>query len=181
MNKNKQITCESFNSEVFLYIDQDLSGERKNFVENHLSECAVCKSLLKEVKSLTVDYDALPLENIDNSLFNNMINKATKVTPIGEIKQETYFQKRKSLVEMFGFYRLAIGGATIAAAIILIIIFFVVESDIKKGVPTDILDWHGEKITNQIERIEDRILSLKSDDWDIYIIRKNKRARKFYM
>ncbi|MDH3269015.1 MAG: hypothetical protein OEM46_09210, partial [Ignavibacteria bacterium] len=73
------------------------------------------------------------------------------------------------------FYRLAIGGAAVVAAIILIIFSVIREPSSEKNLPIDILDWHGDKIISGIKQIEDQILSLKSDEWDIYIVRKNRK------
>jgi len=170
-----KIQCEEFEREVFLFVDDVLSNKRVKLIEHHLEDCDICKSVLEDVKVTTAAYDALPLNDVDESSFSRMINNTTKCLSMPEIDKKNLSPKGRSLVEMFGFYRLTFGGAAVAAAIILIIISFLREPGLEKGLPIDILDWHGDNITSRIERIENRILSLQSDEWDIYIVRKNKK------
>ena len=172
---SSRIKCEEFEREVFLFVDGAISNKRIKLIENHLEGCNFCKSVLEEVKNSTNAYDALPLDDIEESLFISMINNVTKGSSLPATGKRTTSPKGKSLVEMFGFNRLTFGGAAVAAAILLIIISFLREPRIEKSLPIDILDWHGDKITNSLEHIEERILSLKSDEWDILIVRKNKK------
>jgi hypothetical protein len=170
-----KIQCEEFEREVFLFVDGALSDKRVKLIENHLEGCDLCKSVLEDVKNASNAYDALPLDDIEESLYISMINNVIEGSSLPETDKKTLSPRGKSLVEMFGFYRLTFGGAAVAAAILLIIISFLREPRIEKSLPIDILDWHGDKITNSLEHIEDRILSLKSDEWDILIVRKNKK------
>jgi hypothetical protein len=170
MKKNKKSVCEEFEKEVFLFQDGSLPRARMELIEHHLGICKSCQSIYEDFKDLIAAYENFPEEDVGENNFNDMISIATN----SEIRKGKYIQKRKSLIEVFGFYRLSFGGAAVVTAIILIIISFVKEPNIRKGLPADILDWHGEKITNRIELIEDRILSLKSDKWDIYMVRKKK-------
>lgn len=170
-----KIQCEEFEREVFLFVDRALSDKRVKLIENHLEGCDLCKSVLEDVKNTSNAYDALPLDDIEESLYISMINNVTEGSSLQETDKKTLFPRGKSLVEMFGFYRLTFGGAAVAAAIFFIIISFLSEPRIEKSLPIDILDWHGDKITNSLEHIEDRILTLKSDEWDILIVRKNKK------
>lgn len=172
---SSKIQCEEFKREVFLFVDGVLSNKRAKVIKNHLEGCALCKSVLEDVKNTTSTYDALPLDDIEESLFISMINNVTDGSSLPSIDKRNLSPKGKSLVEMFGFYRLTFGGAAVAAALLLIIISLLREPGIEKSLPVDLLDWHGDKITSKIERIEDQILSLKSDDWDIYIVRKDKK------
>jgi cytoplasmic iron level regulating protein YaaA (DUF328/UPF0246 family) len=77
---------------------------------------------------------------------------------------------------MFGFYRLGFGGAAIVAAMILIVISFLKNTSIENKLSSELLDWNGEKITSKLEQIENQIISLRSDEWDIYVVRKNEKA-----
>lgn len=175
MNSDKKIICEEFEREVFLFWGGELSNERMKLLKHHLEGCNSCKSVLEGFISVTTTYDGLPPEDVDESVFIKIMNKATKSASVPEIGQKKYFQNRRSLVEMFGFYRLTFGGAAVAAAIILIIISFLRVPDIEKRLPTVVLDWHDDLTSGKIEQIENQILSLKSDEWDIYIVRKNKK------
>jgi hypothetical protein len=175
MNNYKQNLCEEFKAEVFLFVNDELSKKRKELFEHHLEICDSCTSALEEVRLTTAAYDALPLDDVAESVFINMLNNTLESSPDSVPVRSNFSTKGISLVEMFGFYRLTFGGAAVAAAIILIIISFLRVPDIEKRLPVEMLDWNGDKITSRIERIEDQILSLKSDEWDIYIVRKNKK------
>jgi hypothetical protein len=176
MNSNKKIICEKFEREVFLFMGGELSNERMKLLKHHLEECNVCKSVLEGVKSVTTPYDALPPEDVDESVFIKIMNKATKITPVPKNGQKKYFPNRRSLIEMFGFYRLGFGGAAIVAAMILIVISFLKNTSIENKLSSELLDWNGEKITSKLEQIENQIISLRSDEWDIYVVRKNEKA-----
>jgi hypothetical protein len=167
-NKKKNI-CEEFEKEVFLFHEGSLHKERMEFIKNHLGLCPSCQAVFSEFREVTAAYKNLPDENVNENRFNYMISEATN----SEILPGKYDQKRKSLIEVFGFYRLSFGGAAVIAAVILIIISFLKEPSIEKKLPYELLDWNGDKIENKIEQIEKQIISLKSDEWDIYIVRKN--------
>ena len=174
-SSKKQITCDEIEKEIFLLVDGDLSKNRINAIKHHLETCASCKNALEEFRRVNTAYNDLPKEDLDDSIFQEMIRKVTNDPSAQAADRKRYFQKGKSMVEMFGFYRLTFGGAAIAAALILIIISFINEPDIEKRVPNELLDWSGKKITNKIEKIENQIITLKSDEWDIYIVRRNKK------
>jgi hypothetical protein len=171
MKNNRKSVCREFEKEVFLFQEGSLPEHRIELIKHHLEECARCQSIYKDVVKVTAEYEILPMDDLDEHSFNirinNAINREVKVNAGG------YSQKRRSLVDMFGFYRLSLGGAAVAAALILIIISFLNEPNIEKKLPYELLDWNGNKIERKIEQIENQIISLKTDEWDIYIVRKN--------
>lgn len=171
MKNKKKIICEEFEKEVFLFQEGSLPKERIELIEYHLGICQYCQTVFKDLTDVIDTYESLPKDDVDESRFNYMISKSLSPDTL----PGRYVQKRKSLVEMFGFYKLSFGGAAVVAAIILIIISFFSEPGIENKIPYELLDWNGDKIENKIEQIEKQIISLKSDEWDIYIVRKNEK------
>lgn len=169
--KNKLLNCEDFKSEMFLFASGELPEKRIAVFRSHLQTCDSCKHTFDEIKLVTSAYNSLSAEDVDDYKFDEMIQKAISL----EIRQKEYLPKRKSLIEIFGFYRLSFGGAVIVAAIILFIISSINEPNFEKNLPVNLLDWNGKEISDKIERIGDQIISMKSDEWDIYIVRKNKK------
>jgi len=172
MKNKKKMICDEFDKEVFLFHEGSLSRDRMELIEYHLGICKSCLSIYKDFEDLIAAYENFPKEDIDPNKFNYMVRKAT--TP--EIRPGKYVQKRKSFVEVFGFYRLGFGGAAVVAAMILIIISILKNPSVENKLPSELLDWNGDKITSKIEKIENQIISLRSEEWDIYIVRKNEKA-----
>jgi hypothetical protein len=136
--------------------------------------------LLNESEKLVEVYNDIPLDDLSDNIFNNFISKTTE----NELKPKKLTQKisrknRNSLVELFGFYRLIFGGAAISAAIILLLVMFLKNPDIeiKNVVQRGILDWEGTNIINKIEKVEDKLLSLQTDEWDVYIVRRGQKQK----
>lgn len=171
MKNKKKTICEEFEKEIFLFQEGSLPEERIELIEHHLGICRSCQAVFKDVRDVITAYESLAKEDVDENRFNYMIRKSMR----SEILSGKYVQKRKSLVEMFGFYKLSLGGAAVVAAMILIIISFLREPSIENKIPYELLDWNGDKIESKIEQIENQIISLKSDEWDIYIVRKNEK------
>jgi hypothetical protein len=171
MKNEKKTICEEFEKEVFLFQEGSLSKERTELLEHHLGICRSCQAVYKDLTDVIGAYESLGKEDVGENRFNYMIRKSTDL----EILPWKFAQKRKSLVEMFGFYRLSFGGAAVVAAMILIIISFLREPSIDNKIPYELLDWNGDKIESKIEQIENQIISLKSNEWDIYFVRKNEK------
>ncbi len=174
MSSNHQNICNEFNKDIWLYLDRDLPDKRILFWDNHLNNCDNCKTFLNESEKLVEVYNGIPLDDVSDSTFDNFIAK----TANNELKPEQITHKistksRKSLVELLGFYRLTFCGAAISASIILLLVMFLKNPDIeiKNVVPRGILDWEGTNIISKIEKVEDKILSLQTDEWDIYVVR----------
>jgi hypothetical protein len=156
---------------IFLFQEGSLPKKRMKLFKHHLEFCPFCQSVYNGLKDVTDAYDRLFEEDIGENRFGYMIRQATANT----ILPDKHSHKRKSLVELFGFYRLSFGSAAVVAALIIIVISFMKEPGVEKNPPYELLDWDGEKIESKIELIENQIISLKSEEWDIYIIRKDKR------
>lgn len=177
-NTNKK-TCKDFELEKWLFLDGSISEREKTLWEDHLSSCTKCKEELNSTKEILSVYNNLKKETVDDLVFNKIINVAAS-NP-NQISQETFrppLIKPRSLSEIFGFYKLAFGGVVLAAALILIFITFFNNPkipEIEKRVPKEFLAWDFPGFSNQLTSAENQILSLKTDEWDIYIVRKNNK------
>ena len=171
MKNKKKMICEEFEKEVFLFQEGSLPEERIELIEHHLGFCRSCQAVYKDLTDVIAAYENLAKEDVDENRFNYMIRKSMG----SEILPGKNAKKRKSLVEMFGFYKLSFGGAAVVAAMILIIISFLRETNIESKIPYELLDWNGDKIESKIEEIENQIISLKSDEWDIHIVRRHEK------
>ena len=172
---NKKL-CKEFESEMWLFIDRSLEEERKKFWQNHLVSCSECSSLLKISSETMEQYNRVPLDDMPDKSFIKIIERVT-----AESKEKGYkfepIKRNRSLFEIFGFYKLTFGGALVAAAIIFLFITFINDPKIpetKKVFPKQILAWNDKQTTDRLEKVGDQIYSLKTDEWDIYFIRKNK-------
>jgi hypothetical protein len=106
-----------------------------------------------------------------------MINTAT-ATPSSSANNNVaqYATRTRTIYEMFGFYKLAFGGGLLAAAILLIFITFFNNPKlpvITEQIPQEFLQWDGPSLSDRTPALEDGIISLKTDDWDVYIVKKN--------
>ena len=173
---NKKL-CKEFESEMWLFLDHSLEEERKKFWQNHLVSCTDCSSLLKISSETIEQYDQVPLDDLSDSSYKDIINTITtdKERPEHLVMP---IKRNRTLFEIFGFYKLTFGGALVAAAIIFLFITFINDPkipEIKTELPKQILAWNDKQTADRLEKVGDQIYSLKTDDWDIYFIRKNKK------
>ncbi|RKY90273.1 MAG: hypothetical protein DRQ13_12845 [Ignavibacteriae bacterium] len=173
---NKKL-CKEFESEMWLLIDHSLGKERKKFWQAHLVSCSACSSLLKTSTETIEQYNQVPFDDLSDGSYKNIISTIT-----AEDEQSKHIvipiKENRSLFEIFGFYKLTFGGALVAAAIIFLFITFINDPkipEIKEVLPKQILSWNDNQTADRLERVGDQIYSLKTDEWDIYFIRKNKQ------
>ena len=173
---NKKL-CEEFENEMWLFIDHSLEEERNKFWQNHLVSCSDCSSLLKISSETIEQYNRVPLDDLSDDSYEKIISTVTAdIERIEHIVMP--IKGNRSLFEIFGFYKLTFGGALVAAAIIFLFITFINDPkipEIKKVIPKQILAWNDKQTTDRLEKVGDQIYSLKTDEWDIYFIRKNKK------
>jgi hypothetical protein len=173
---NKKL-CKEFENEIWLFIDHSLEQERKKIWQNHLVSCSDCSSFLKTSTETIEQYNQVPLDDLSDDSYNKIIGTITAdnertehlVMPI---------KGNRSLFEIFGFYKLTFGGGFVAAAIIFLFITFINDPkipEIKEVFPEQILAWDDNQTTDRLQKVGDQIYSLKTDEWDIYFIRKNKK------
>jgi hypothetical protein len=173
---NKKL-CKEFESEMWLFIDHSMEKERKKFWQNHMVSCSDCSSLLKTSTETIEQYNRVPLDELSDDSFERIINTITADNERTE-HMVMPIKRNRSLFEIFGFYKLTFGGALVAGAIIFLFITFINDPkipEIKKVIPKQILAWNDKKTADRLEKVGDQIYSLKTDEWDIYLVRKNKK------
>jgi len=177
-NTNNKI-CKEFESEMWLILDGSFEKQLQDKWNNHLKDCTKCTIALKEAKETIEMYNNLPREDIQNSAFKKMINNAVSSQKNHVVRQYiSSIQKNRSLVEMFGFYRLAFGSSILAAALMFIFITFFNDPKIPEmntQISNELLAWNTPDINRRLDNVESQIISLQTNDWDIYIVRKNKK------
>ena len=173
---NKKL-CKEFESEMWLLIDHSMEKDRKKFWQNHLVSCSDCSSLLKTSTETIEQYNRVPSDELSNDSFERIINTITADNERTE-HMVMPIKGNRSLFEIFGFYKLTFGGAFVAAAIIFLFITFINDPkipDIETVIPKQILAWNDNQTAERLEKVGDEIYSLKTDEWDIYLVRKNKK------
>ena len=177
MKNNIRKNCEQFSNEMWLYLDEALPKDKQDQWGEHLSTCNKCSAELKTAKDTIALYEKIPMEDVDNQTYKMMINTAT-ATPLTSTSNNMskYTSRGRSLSEMFGFYKLAFGGGLLAAAILIVFITFFNNPQIPvltEKIPKEFLQWDGPSLSDRSPALGDGIISLKTDDWDIYIVKKN--------
>ena len=181
MNNIKRNPCEVFNEQMWLYIEKSLDKKEILFLDNHLLNCDNCKNLLNQSLEIINSYNNIPLEDLTDADYHRIINNASAITIANnDSKKSIKIPGGRSLPEIIGFYRLTFGGAMILAAIIFLLITFINDPkipDIKNDIPGHLLSWENEKVSEQLSNIEDQIISLKINDWDIYLVKNNRKEK----
>jgi len=179
MKNSIRNNCGQFSNDIWLYLDGDLPQDKQDLWKEHLLTCSKCGAELKAAKDTIALYENVPMEDVDNQTYKMMINTATATPMLSVNKKISELTPRgRSLSEMFGFYKLAFGGGLLAAAILLIFITFFNNPQIPvitEKIPQEFLQWDGPSLSDRTPALSDGIISLKTDDWDIYIVKKNSR------
>ncbi|MCG6912578.1 zf-HC2 domain-containing protein [bacterium BMS3Abin03] len=181
MNNIKQEPCDRFSDKVWLFIEKSLSDKDMLFWEKHLENCEVCTILLNESLEVTNIYENIPVEDMPDRDFQRMINNAIQSEIVIDNSRKTMkIPERRSLLDIIGIYRLTFGGAIVVGAIVFLLITFLNNPkipEINKGISSHLLSWDNENVSEQLSNIEDQIISLKTDDWDIYLVKKNRKEK----
>lgn len=181
MNNIKRNPCEVFNEQMWLYIEKSLDKKEILFLDNHLLNCDNCKNLLNQSQEIINSYNNIPPEDLTDADYHRIINNASAITIANNDSTKSIkIPGGRSLPEIIGFYRLTFGGAMILAAIIFLLITFINDPkipDIKNDIPGHLLSWENEKVSEQLSNIEDQIISLKINDWDIYLVKNNRKEK----
>lgn len=181
MNNTKRNPCEEFSNKMWLYVDKSLEEKEMNFWNVHLESCEICKKLLNESLGATNSYDSIPLEDLPGRDYQRLINKAAARAVINNNSTRTVeIPERRSLLEIIGIYRLTFGGAVVVGALIFFLITFIKDPkipEINNEIPKRLLSWDNEKVSERLSDIEDQIISLKIDDWDIYLVKSNRKEK----
>jgi len=177
MDETNKKLCEEFESEMWLFIDRSLEEERKRVWQDHLNSCSDCSFLLKTSTETIGQYNHVPLDDLSDDSYENIISSITAdnertehiVMPI---------KSNRSLFEIFGLYKFAFGGTVLVAALVLIFVTLFKSPklpEIKTKISEELLAWDYPGFETQTTNKQNQIISLKSNGWDIYIVRKNNK------
>jgi len=76
------MTCENYKELLMGYLDEELSVEEKNHLEEHLKECPTCTAELKEFRKLKQITDEVtlvePEDKIWRAYWSNVYNRAER-------------------------------------------------------------------------------------------------------
>jgi hypothetical protein len=173
---NKKL-CKEFESEMWLFIDHSMEKDRKKFWQNHLADCSDCSSLLKTSKETIEQYNQVPLDKLSDDSYEKIISTITADNERTE-HHVISIKENRSLFEIFGFYKLAFGGTVLAAALAIIFVTFFNNPElpeIKTIISEELLAWDFPGFRTETANKQNQIISLKTDGWDIYIVRKNNK------
>ena len=177
MDETNKKFCKEFESEMWLFIDHSLDEERKKVWQDHLVNCTDCSSLLKTSTETIEQYNHIPPDDLSDDSYEKIINSVTSNNErTGQIVMPV--KSNRSLVEIFGLYKFAFGGTVLVAALVIIFVTLFKSPElpeIKTKISSELLAWDFPGFKTQAANRQDQIISLKTDDWDIYIVRKNNK------
>ena len=177
MDETNKKFCKEFESEMWLFIDHSLDEERKKVWQDHLVNCTDCSSLLKTSTETIEQYNHIPPDDLSDDSYKKIINSVTSNNErTGQIVMPV--KSNRSLVEIFGLYKFAFGGTVLVAALVIIFVTLFKSPElpeIKTKISSELLAWDFPGFKTQTANRQDQIISLKTDDWDIYIVRKNNK------
>ncbi|MEW6194989.1 MAG: zf-HC2 domain-containing protein [Bacteroidota bacterium] len=165
MQSNGKTLCKIFDSEIFLYLDNTLSSERKELFREHLRNCEICSKLLKETEDLLVKANESITVDLDSDLFEKMVNKAASKNQNGLLKKLSVRMPNRK--EKFIHW----GKISFASAMVVIAVIISLLSDKPNTVKTvskEILDWEGEKISIEIDEIKGRIEFIRTQNMNTW-------------
>ena len=150
-----------FEKEMWLYLDNSLSSERKKFWDEKLIEFPELKTELEETTNALNIYNEFAGEDLLDSKFEVIINKSTAKKQNRLLRFITTEDRTVKLVF----------GGTLAAASIVILLLSNRPNPVK-NISADLLDWNPEKINTQLDDIGNSILFMKDDDVKKYFQEK---------
>lgn len=161
LNENKTM-CESFNSNLFLYMNNELPIEQKELYRGHLKYCSDCRKLLKETEELLALSSTAIEEDIEDARFEFMINKAVTKKQNGFIKRFfVYEENKKGNPFLLGKIAFSSAFAIIAVVVTLLIEKpYTVPANI---VNQEIVDWEGDGFNSAISELRAK---LYDDEWN---------------
>ncbi len=173
MINDEKMICKEFEREVYLYLDNGLSKDRREYLKRHLNECKICSSLLNEVEIVINQAGEELTDDLLDAKYDKMIELAVKqkksgfaerLFPQGTIKEKYAFSVKIAIVGVL-------------AVIAVIILLTTRQPNTVKTISKDLLDWDGEKITSQINELKSKINLIHEDEWNKQIMILDQRMK----
>ena len=162
MSNDENMICKEFEREVYLYLGNDLSAERKEHWKQHVANCKICSSLISEIEIVLDQAREELVENLPDAKFKTMIENAVQKK---RFKIVEWFFPQGTVKEKFAFsLKLAVVG--ILATIAVIISLTTNQPNTVKRISNELLDWEGKKVITQINEIKNTINLIHEDEWD---------------
>ncbi len=173
MINDENMICSEFEKEVYLYLDNDLLTDRKEYWKQHVVNCKTCSSFISEVEIILDQAHVELTEDMFDAKFNAMVKKAVQKK---EFKIAEWLFPQGTAKEKFAFsLKLAVVG--VLATIAIIISLTTRQPNTVKTISNELLDWEGKKVTSQINEIKNTIDMIHEDNWDRQMILLDQRMK----
>ncbi len=173
MSNDEKMICEEFEKEIYLYLDNDLSADRREYWRQHIASCKTCDSLISDVE-IILDKACVELtEDLLDAKFDKMVEQAVQKK---RFKIAEWLFPQGTVKEKYAFsLKLAVVG--VLAAIAVIISLTTNQPNTVKTISNELLDWEGKKVTSQINELKNTINLIHEDNWDKQIIMLDQRMK----
>ncbi len=173
MSNDGKMICKEFEKEVYLYLDNDLLTDRKEYWRQHIASCKTCDSLISDVE-IILDKACVELtENLLDAKFDKIVEQAVRKK---RFKIAEWLFPQGTAKEKYAFsLKLAVVG--VLAAIAVVISLTTNQPNTVKTISNELLDWEGEKITLQINELKSKINLIHEDEWDKQIMILDQRMK----
>ena len=163
---SKDKICSKFEQEVFLFMDNSLPEDSRTYWTNHLEECKVCRLYMKTVEETENTYKTLALCDIDEVVYEKMIQNALEEKSyVGKLFKINFRRKHT-------YYKLAFTGLVFILTLFMIILFNRGKPSLKINKASVSFDWNAEKIDNRISQIDSSIYLMQNQKKIDYLFEK---------
>lgn len=170
-SENKDNLIRDFESEVWLYLDNDLPESRMKFWNENMESVPELLDLLNETKQTLNIYNSNMSFDVDDEAFNKMLNRATaRASFLNKIKRLLPGFNHESGSKDANIQKIAFGGVLVIAAMV---IFMLTEKPNPiKTISSDVLDWDAESISTQLIDIQNSLSLANNDKMREFILYK---------
>lgn len=160
MQNSSRVICSMFENEGYLYIDKTLTDERIEFWRTHLRQCDYCRENLKITEEILSDSSTKLLVDLDENVFNKMVENAVK-------KRKYDFAKwfhRNRIRQIYTVGKIAFASILVIAAVVVSLLSD--KPNTLKSVSKELLDWEGKEIRTELNNIGSRIQLIRNDNME---------------
>lgn len=157
MQKTDRTLCNQFESEVWLYISDELSDDRKKLWDRHLAECGECSALLRSNREISSFYKENMAEDINDFALERILKNAAE--------EVSFFQKiKQNIIELHNSYTFGkvVLGSTLVVASLVIMLFSQNQNSVKH-LANSLLNWEDTEVVTKIDEISKAILDIDSN------------------
>ena len=149
-------TCQSYEGYISEYIEGELSGNAKQAIEKHISECHQCAQKINNVRTLRQMLNELPRVRVSAD-FDNMLRARIRLEARNRRKQkEGIFSSRK--------IRIPVYGISFAIVILALTLLFSQITSQRRSYPEAAANAHWKDVPTAEQRSASRSVTLYSID-----------------